>query len=56
MKSPASMRLLERGIQKLSSEADVVVAILTNTHARVGREPWYRRLQSIVNTAFASLA
>jgi len=35
--------------------ADVVVAILTNTHARVGREGWYVRLQSILNSAFASL-
>ncbi len=36
--------------------ADAVVAILTNTHARVGREGWYVRLQSILNSAFASLA
>lgn len=35
--------------------ADAVVAILSNTHARVGREPWYRRLQSIMNTIFANI-
>ncbi|MCX6044458.1 MAG: serine hydrolase [Chloroflexi bacterium] len=36
--------------------ADAVVAILTNTHARVGREGWYIRLQSILNSVFANLA
>ncbi len=35
--------------------ADAVVAVLTNTHARCGREQWYRRLQSLLNCAFASL-
>ena len=35
---------------------DVVVAILSNTHARVGREVWYIRLQSILNSVFAKLA
>jgi len=35
--------------------ADAVVVLLTNTHARTGREPWYRRLQSILNSAFALL-
>jgi serine-type D-Ala-D-Ala carboxypeptidase len=35
--------------------ADAVVVLLTNTHARTGREQWYRRLQSILNSAFALL-
>lgn len=35
--------------------ADAVVAVLTNTHARTGREAWYMRLQSILNSAFATL-
>lgn len=36
--------------------ADAVVALLTNTHARTGRELWYMRLQSILNSTFAALA
>lgn len=36
--------------------ADAVIALLTNTHARTGRELWYMRLQSILNSAFACLA
>lgn len=36
--------------------ADAVIALLTNTHARTGREHWYMRLQSILNSAFATLA
>ena len=35
--------------------ADAVVAVLTNTHARSGRERWYMRLQSMLNAAFAML-
>lgn len=35
--------------------ADAVVVLLTNTHARTGRELWYMRLQSILNSAFATL-
>lgn len=31
----------------------IVVALTTNTHLRVGREPWYRRIQSIINCVFA---
>ena len=34
---------------------DVVVAVLTNTHARNGREPWYQRLQSMINCALANV-
>jgi len=33
-------------------EANVIVAILTNTHVRIGRDQWYRRLQSLVNRAY----
>lgn len=40
----------------IDPEADAVIALLTNTHARTGREQWYRRLQSILNSAFAVLA
>ncbi len=36
--------------------ADAVVAVLTNTHARIGREQWYMRLQALLNCAFATLA
>lgn len=36
--------------------ADAAVVLLTNTHARTGRELWYMRLQSILNSAFALLA
>lgn len=35
--------------------ADAVVALLTNTHARSGREAWFRRLHAIINCAFACL-
>ena len=31
----------------------VVVSVTTNTHLREGREPWTRRIQSIVNAVFA---
>jgi CubicO group peptidase (beta-lactamase class C family) len=34
----------------------IVVAITTNTHLGTGREPWYRRMQSIINTVFAEYA
>lgn len=36
-------------------ENGIVLAVLTNTHLRVGREGWYRRLQSILNVAFTHL-
>jgi CubicO group peptidase (beta-lactamase class C family) len=35
-------------------DCGVVVAVTTNTHLRTGREPWTRRLQSIVNSVFAA--
>jgi len=35
---------------------DSAVVLLSNTHARAGRELWYIRLQSILNSVFASLA
>jgi CubicO group peptidase (beta-lactamase class C family) len=31
----------------------VVVAVTSNAHLATGREPWYRRMQSIVNSAIA---
>ena len=37
-------------------ENEIVVAILTNTHLRIGRDPWYARLQSIINTAFVEVS
>ncbi len=39
----------------IDPEADAVVALITNTHARSGRELWNMRLQSILNSVFASL-
>jgi CubicO group peptidase (beta-lactamase class C family) len=36
-------------------ECGVVVALTTNTHLRTGREPWTRRIQSIVNCVFAEV-
>jgi CubicO group peptidase (beta-lactamase class C family) len=32
----------------------VVVSVTTNTHLREGREPWTRRMQSVVNAVFAA--
>jgi CubicO group peptidase (beta-lactamase class C family) len=37
-------------------EQGLVVAVLTNTHLRTGHEPWYRRLQSMINCTVASIA
>jgi len=31
----------------------IVVAVTSNAHLRLGREAWYRRMQSIINNAFA---
>jgi CubicO group peptidase (beta-lactamase class C family) len=31
----------------------LVIALTTNTHLSTGREPWTRRLQSVVNAVFA---
>jgi CubicO group peptidase (beta-lactamase class C family) len=39
----------------IDPEADAVIALVTNTHARTGREQWYIRLQSILNSVFALL-
>jgi CubicO group peptidase (beta-lactamase class C family) len=36
----------------IDPETDVSIAVLTNSHLRAGREPWYRRLQSIMNVAY----
>jgi CubicO group peptidase (beta-lactamase class C family) len=33
-------------------EADVCVVVVSNSHLRSGREPWYRRLQSLMNAAY----
>jgi CubicO group peptidase (beta-lactamase class C family) len=37
----------------IDPEVDLIVAVLTNTHVRVGREAWFRRIQSIINVCFA---
>lgn len=37
-------------------ENEIVVAILTNTHLRIGRDPWYARLQSVINAAFVEVS
>lgn len=34
----------------------LVVALVSNTHLGTGREPWYSRLQSILNSVFAEFA
>ncbi len=39
----------------IDPEAETVIAVLTNTHARTGRELWYARLQAILNSVFAQL-
>jgi CubicO group peptidase (beta-lactamase class C family) len=39
----------------IDPEPNVVVALITNTHLRIGRERWYARLQSIINCAYASV-
>lgn len=36
----------------IDPETDVSVAVLTNSHLRAGREPWYRRLQSLMNLTY----
>ncbi len=36
-------------------ETNIAIAILTNTHVRVGRDAWLRRLQSILNAAYAEV-
>jgi CubicO group peptidase (beta-lactamase class C family) len=36
----------------IDPETDISVAVLTNSHLRAGREPWYRRLQSIMNLTY----
>ena len=36
----------------IDPENDLIVAVLSNTHVRLGREAWYRRLQSLVNVCF----
>lgn len=33
-------------------ENEIIVVVLTNSHLNLGREAWYRRLQSIINAAF----
>lgn len=40
----------------IDPESEIILAVLTNTHLRVGREAWYRRLQSILNVAFTELS
>ena len=37
-------------------EQGLIVAVLTNTHLRMGHEPWYRRLQSMITCTVASIA
>ncbi len=34
-------------------ENELIVAVLSNTHVRIGREAWFRRIQSIMNVCFA---
>jgi hypothetical protein len=37
-------------------EQGLVVVVLTNTHLRVGYEPWYARLQSMIACTVASIS
>ena len=37
-------------------DSRTVIALATNTHLRTGREPWTRRLQSVLNAVFAGLS
>jgi CubicO group peptidase (beta-lactamase class C family) len=39
----------------IDPQASIVLAVLSNSHLRLGREAWYRRLQSVVNRVYASL-
>jgi CubicO group peptidase (beta-lactamase class C family) len=36
-------------------QEDVCVVVLSNSHLRRGREPWYRRLQSLMNAAYVQV-
>jgi CubicO group peptidase (beta-lactamase class C family) len=36
----------------IDPEQDLIVAVFSNAHVNLGREPWYRRLQSMMNVAF----
>ncbi|MCS7055372.1 MAG: beta-lactamase family protein [Thermoflexales bacterium] len=38
----------------IDPQHDVVIAVLSNTHVRTGRDRWTTRLQSILNTAFVA--
>jgi CubicO group peptidase (beta-lactamase class C family) len=37
-------------------EQGLTLAVLTNTHLRMGHEPWLRRLQSLINCTVASIS
>jgi CubicO group peptidase (beta-lactamase class C family) len=39
----------------IDPEIDLIVAVVSNAHVRLGRDAWSRRLQSIVNTVFAAV-
>ncbi len=40
----------------IDPETDISVAVLTNSHLRAGREPWYRRLQSMMNATYHTVS
>jgi CubicO group peptidase (beta-lactamase class C family) len=37
-------------------ETDISVGVFSNSHLRLGREAWYRRLQSVMNLAYVTAA
>jgi CubicO group peptidase (beta-lactamase class C family) len=40
----------------IDPENDLIVAVFSNAHVRLGREAWYRRLQSLMNVCFVEAA
>ena len=39
----------------IDPDNDLIIAVLSNTHVRVGRDAWYRRLQSLMNVCFVEV-
>ena len=44
------------GCQVVADPEQGLVVVLTNTHLRVGYEPWYARLQSMIACTVASIS
>ncbi len=39
----------------IDPEYDLIIAFVSNSHVRLGRDAWARRIQSVVNSVFAAL-